>query len=296
MRQEGEGVQTVPFATPGKLLSVLEGQGTTTCRTAAPWWRKCCPAPLEMLSQAFCTFPAGSQGPGEEHGDLEKQETRTRLGSVCEEKQIEGGHKDVGEAVIQMTRMAGETVSSKEGRRIWDPCNTARSWDQNRVQIHGYWHGKGLPDFKTCCFHIYLPALTPGANSFWTMKSSSCVMISLLLSRASDTLTPRQWPLRFQFKVVTPGTTTATYPISTGDIGPVWRNSRIHLADDPHRRQGNAKRWHSDISPFFFTSPLPFHQTPRDLWWQVLDSWDMPELQHAAGETSVLPSLCKWVW
>lgn len=80
-----------------------------------------------MLSQAFCTFPAGSQGLGEEHRDLEKQETRTRLGSVCEEEQIEGGHKDVGEAVIQMTRMAGETMSSKEGRRIWDPCNTARS-------------------------------------------------------------------------------------------------------------------------------------------------------------------------
>lgn len=138
--------------------------------------------------------------------------------------------------------------------------------------------GKGLPDFKTCCFHIYLPALTPGANSFWTMKSSWCVMISLLLSHASDPLAPRQWPLQFQFKVVTPATTTAAYPISTGDIGPVWLNSRIHLADDPHRRQGNAKRWHSDISPFFFTNPLPFHQTPRDLWWQVLDSWDMPEL------------------
>lgn len=54
--------------------------------------------------------------------------------------------------------------------------------------------GKGLPDFDTCCFHIYLPALTPVANSFWTMKSSWCVMISLLLSRASDPLSEAVTP------------------------------------------------------------------------------------------------------
>lgn len=86
--------------------------------------------------KTFRTFLARSQGPGEEHADLEEQEIRTRQVSVCEEEQIEGGHKDVGEAVIQMARMAGETESLKEGRRIWDPCNTAQSPGQNGVQIH----------------------------------------------------------------------------------------------------------------------------------------------------------------
>lgn len=64
---------------------------------------------------------------GEEHTDLEKQKIRTRLDGVCEGEQIEGVPKDVDKAVIQMARMAGVTESSKEARRTWDPCNTARS-------------------------------------------------------------------------------------------------------------------------------------------------------------------------
>lgn len=182
-----KGFRQVPFATPGKLLSVQEGQGTTTCRTAAPWWRKCCPAPLEMLSQAFCTFPAGSQGPGEEHRDLEKQETRTGLGSVCEEEQIAGGHKDVGEAVIQMTRMAGETVSSKEGRRIWDPCNTARSWDQNGVQIHGCWHWQGSFWFQDMLF----PHLPPSSDTWGELFLNYEVLV---MCHDFPVAKPCQWP------------------------------------------------------------------------------------------------------